>query len=94
MGLQHTEHVPVRAYDADLRHSDAVIDSDLKPTLLLARIEPGATQRHCGNRDLLWEGRKYSARNSVRVNQRQPLYPLFSRKRSSFVGKTPDKRRS
>jgi hypothetical protein len=77
VGLQHSEHVPVGAYDADLGHSDAVIDSDLKPALLLARIEPGATQRHCVNRDLLWKRRKYSARTLPRVNQRRRMTLLF-----------------
>ncbi len=36
----------VRVDDAHLRHADAVIDSDLKLALRLARIEAGATHRH------------------------------------------------
>jgi hypothetical protein len=47
VGLQHAELAPIGADDQDLWHSDAVIDSDLIPTLLLTRVEPGIPHCHC-----------------------------------------------
>jgi hypothetical protein len=41
VGLQHAEHAAVRADDANLWDTDAVIDANLKATLLLAGIEAG-----------------------------------------------------
>jgi hypothetical protein len=50
MSLQHAEHAAVGGDDAHFRDANAVIDSDLVPALLLARVEPG--ECHCGLLDL------------------------------------------
>jgi hypothetical protein len=47
VGLQHTELIAVGADDAYLRNANAMIDSNLKTALLLARIEAGTTHGHC-----------------------------------------------
>ena len=41
VGLQHAEHAAVGGDDADFGDADAVVDSDLVPALLLARVEAG-----------------------------------------------------
>src|SRR5450432_827380 len=50
VGLQHAQHAAVGSDDAHFGNADAVIDSDLVPALLLARVEPG--ECHCGLLDL------------------------------------------
>jgi hypothetical protein len=46
VGRQDPEHAAIEVDDADFGNADAMVDSNLKLALLLARIEPGTSQCH------------------------------------------------
>src|SRR5262249_4824231 len=53
-GGHHAQHAPVGADNADLRDADAMVDADLWPALLHARVEARSPHVHISCCCLLW----------------------------------------